>query len=89
MDPVASRGKLLQSNIRVAVRLRSLIPAEKAQGAKPIIKVVDHKLVIVMDPGTTASDDFLRLNKSKERRYAFDIAFDHTADQKTVYDQST
>ena len=83
------RRALRHSNIRVAVRVRSLIPAEKAQGARSVVHVLDGKLVVQLDPGTTACDDFLRLNKSKERKYAFDIAFDENADQKEVYTKST
>jgi len=89
MESESSRPKSLMSNIRVAVRVRPLLPNEKAVNAKPIVKVLDSKLVILMDPGNTASDDFLRLNKSKEKRWAFDLAFDETADQRTVYDQAT
>ena len=83
------RKALRQSNIRVAVRVRSLIPAEKAQGARSVVHVLDGKLVVQLDPGTTACDDFLRLNKSKERKYAFDIAFDENADQCEVYSKAT
>ena len=77
------------SNIRVAVRVRSLIPMEKVQGARSVVHVLDGKLVVQMDPGTTPCDDFLRLNKSKERKYAFDLAFDENADQREVYNKST
>ena len=83
------RKTLRSSNIRVAVRVRSLIPAEKAQGARSVVHVLDGKLVVQMDPGTTASDDFLRINKSRERKYAFDLAFDETADQHEVYSKAS
>ena len=75
--------------MRVAVRVRPLLAHENTASAKSIIKVLDSKLVILMDPGNTASDDFLRLNKSKEKRWAFDLAFDEFADQRTVYEHST
>jgi hypothetical protein len=84
-----SRKANRSSNVRVAVRVRSLIPMEKAQGARSVVHVLDGKLVVQMDPGTTPCDDFLRLNKSKERKYAFDIAFDENADQREVYKKST
>lgn len=42
-----------------------------------------------MDPGLTASDDFLRLNKSREKRYAFDKAFEESATQRKVYEEAT
>ena len=89
MDSETCRSKSLTSNIRVAVRVRPLLPNDRAANAKSIVKVLDSKLVILMDPGNTASDDFLRLNKSREKRWAFDLAFDETADQRTVYEQTT
>jgi kinesin family protein 18/19 len=66
-----------------------MLQHEKSAGAKPIVRVLDSKLVILLDPGNTASDDFLRLNKSREKRWAFDIAFGEDADQRTVFEQST
>ncbi|KAF4710228.1 Kinesin, partial [Perkinsus olseni] len=54
------------SNIMVAVRTRSLLPFERAQGGREVLRVLEKKVVVLMDPGTTASDDYLRLNKSKE-----------------------
>lgn len=33
------------------------------------------KLVVLQDPQTTAADDYLRIGKSKEKRYVFDHAF--------------
>ena len=86
---LSTRSKLRTSNIRVAVRVRPLLPSEKAQNARSIVRVMGKQLIILMDPGVTASDDFLRLNKSKEKRYAFDIGFDENADQRTVYEQAT
>jgi len=83
------RPKSQKSCVRVAVRVRPLLSAERMQGARPIVKVLDKNLIVLMDPGVTASDDFLRLNKSRERRYAFDLAFDEHASQRLVYEEST
>jgi kinesin family protein 18/19 len=47
------------------------------------------KIVILEDPHTTAADDYLRINKSKERRYAFDEAFGEDASQQQVYERTT
>lgn len=77
------------SNIRVAVRVRPMLQLEKSTNARPIVKVLDSKLVILMDPGNTASDDFLRLNKSREKRWAFDLAFSEDANQRIVFEQSS
>ena len=85
----SSRSKVAFASVRVAVRVRPLLHAEKVQNGRSIVKVLDKKLVILMDPGVTASDDFLRINKSREQRFAFDLAFDEFADQQTVADIST
>lgn len=77
-----------KSNIRVAVRVRGLLSVEYSQGAKSNVRVLDGKLIILLDPGSNVSCDFLRVNKSRERRYAFDRVFDEFASQKAVYDQA-
>ena len=71
------------------MRVRPLLPTEKLQNARSIVRVIEEKLVILMDPGLTASDDFLRINKSREHRFAFDLAFDELSDQNTVAIRST
>lgn len=76
-------------NILVAVRCRPLHPQESLAGGRAIIKVLSGKTVILEDPQTTAADDYLRLKKSKERRYAFDAAFDETEDTRQVYEGTT
>ncbi|KAF4654434.1 Kinesin [Perkinsus olseni] len=76
------------SNIMVAVRTRSLLPFERAQGGREVLRVLENKVVVLMDPGTTASDDYLRLNKSKERRYAFDHVFEANCSQSHVYENT-
>ena len=77
-----------QSNILVAVRTRQLLPSETTNGGRSIVQCLNDNVVILMDPGMTASDDYLRLNKSKEKRYAFDFVFDETADQMKVYEKT-
>ena len=88
-DEAAVTSKDTASNIRVAVRVRPMLQQEKSANARPIVRVLDSKLIILMDPGNTASDDFLRLNKSREKRWAFDLAFSEDADQQTVFEQSS
>ena len=63
------------------MRVRGLLPAERHVGGRAILRVLDRKVVVVMDPGITAADDYLRLNKSKEKRYAFDYVFDENCGQ--------
>lgn len=76
-------------NILVAVRCRPLHTQEAVAGGKAIIKVMDRKTVVLEDPQITAADDYLRINKSKERRYAFDQAFDETVATRQVYENTT
>lgn len=37
-------------------------------------------MVVLLDP-TEDPDDILRANRSREKRYIFDVAFDETSDQ--------
>mmetsp|Transcript_9778 Transcript_9778/g.17278 ORF Transcript_9778/g.17278 Transcript_9778/m.17278 type:complete len:1066 (-) Transcript_9778:166-3363(-) len=76
-------------NIHVAVRCRGMLPQEIRDGGRAIVQVLNGKLVILEDPHTTAADDYLRINKSKERRYAFDEVFNHHAAQSQVYEGTT
>jgi len=74
----------------VAVRCRPLHVQEIHSGARPIIKVLsDRKTVVLEDPQTTAADDYLRINKSKERSYAFDAAFPENTGTREVYEMTT
>ncbi|CAE8649239.1 unnamed protein product, partial [Polarella glacialis] len=76
-------------NILVAVRCRALLPQEMQAGGRATVKVTDGQTVVLEDPKTTADDDYLRINKSKERRYNFDQAFDPTARNHEVYERTT
>ncbi|CAK8986443.1 unnamed protein product [Durusdinium trenchii] len=76
-------------NILVAVRSRALLPQERSAGGHAIITICNGTTVILEDPHTTAADDYLRLNKSKERRYHFDQALEETAQNLEVYERTT
>jgi len=82
-------------NIHVAVRCRGLLSNEARDGGRAIVKVLDNspcgysRTVILEDPHTTAADDYLRINKSKERRYTFDEALGEYASQQEVYERTT
>mmetsp|Transcript_35940 Transcript_35940/g.84152 ORF Transcript_35940/g.84152 Transcript_35940/m.84152 type:complete len:1011 (+) Transcript_35940:208-3240(+) len=76
-------------NIVVAVRCRALQSQEVREGGHASVKVLDGRIVILEDPQTTAADDYLRLNKSKERRYVFDEAFTEHDGQLYVYERTT
>jgi len=76
-------------NILVAVRSRALLPQERSAGGHAIITICNGTTVILEDPHTTAADDYLRLNKSKERRYHFDQALEEAAQNLEVYERTT
>ena len=52
---------------------------EKDKGEMSIVKILDRNVVILMDPADVmAEDKVLGKNRSKEKQYAFDFAFDET-----------
>ncbi|CAE7242225.1 kif19 [Symbiodinium sp. CCMP2592] len=88
-DTEGAAGRPGAHNILVAVRCRALLPQERVTGGHAIISIANRTTVILEDPHTTAADDYLRLNKSKERRYHFDQACDETAQNLEVYERTT
>jgi kinesin family protein 18/19 len=76
-----------QANILVAVRTRPISSREKAAGAQEAIKVLDGKVVVLLD-SESSPGDFLRKSRSRERRYAFDHAFDENCVQRHVYEHT-
>eukprot|EP00918_Siedleckia_nematoides_P042791 GHVU01093535.1.p1 GENE.GHVU01093535.1~~GHVU01093535.1.p1 ORF type:complete len:159 (+),score=14.84 GHVU01093535.1:339-815(+) len=78
-----------QSNILVAVRQRPLHEKEVQQGIRNIVRVMDDHMILLMDPSLTGQEDVLRANRSKEKRYAFDVAFDENCSTEQVYLRTT
>jgi kinesin family protein 18/19 len=76
-----------QSNVLVSVRARPLMKHDKVQ--KNIVRVLDHKVVVVMDPAHGDKGDILRANRNREKQYAFDYAFDQTSSQEATYVNTT
>jgi hypothetical protein len=74
-------------SIDVAVRVRPLLPSEADNGCKSILRVLEERIVVALDPAKLIENnlDYLRLNRSREKRYAFDKAFDESATQEYVY----
>lgn len=65
-----SGGGSATNAVTVAVRCRRLLGEEARIGGRKCVSVVpESKLVILEDPQTTAHDDYLRIGKSKEKRY--------------------
>lgn len=77
-------------SIDVAVRVRPLNHLE--QGEANTVRVVDDKMVVILDRDKLdggQDDDYLRQNRSRERRYAFDHAFHDATPQEEVYKATT
>ena len=76
------------SNIMVAVRLRPLWKNEIENNELSIVKILDEKLVILRDPQDFEDDQTkneLRKNRTREKRYAFDYAFDENTETDKVF----
>jgi N-acetylmuramoyl-L-alanine amidase len=71
-----------KSNVLVCVRVRPLMKHDKIQ--KNIVRVLDRKVVVVLDPAHGDKGDILRANRNREKQYAFDYAFDPTSSHETT-----
>ncbi|XP_008102328.1 kinesin-like protein KIF19 isoform X2 [Anolis carolinensis] len=74
--------------LTVALRIRPISMAELEEGATLIAHKVDDQMVVLMDP-LGDPDDVLRANRSREKSYMFDVAFDFAATQDIVYRTTT
>uniref|UniRef100_A0A668A2Q5 Kinesin-like protein n=1 Tax=Myripristis murdjan TaxID=586833 RepID=A0A668A2Q5_9TELE len=74
--------------LQVALRIRPLSDAEQEEAATIVAHRVDDQMVVLMDP-MEDPDDILRANRSREKTYMFDVAFDYTANQEEVYRATT
>jgi hypothetical protein len=70
-----------QASLSVAVRVRPTLKSEQAAAGsssskRDIIRVMDGKIVVVLDPDE--AKDYLDQvqNRTKEKRYTFDVAYD-------------
>ncbi len=78
------------NNMIVAVRMRPLSKKEIEAEEFEIIRVMDRKLVILMDPlELMNAKGALGRNRSKEKQYAFDLAFDQDTPQKEIFEKTT
>ena len=69
-----------ESKILVAVRLRPMWKKELDKGEISIVKILDRNVVILMDPADVLNEEkVLGKNRTKEKQYAFDFAFDEHA----------
>ena len=76
-------------NILVCVRCRPLSSLEYQLSAYETIRIMDEKMVILMDPIEYNGPNTIFKNRSREQTYAFDFAFDKNSTQITVFEKST
>ena len=69
----------------VAVRLRPLWEKEVEAGDYSTVRVLEGKVVVVLDPWY---DEVLNPNRAKEKKYAFDVVFDVEVSQEEVYQRT-
>ncbi|XP_041095811.1 kinesin-like protein KIF19 isoform X2 [Polyodon spathula] len=81
-------GDSKDQQLTVALRIRPLSEMEKEESASIVAHKVDSQMVVLMDP-MEDPDDILRANRSREKSYLFDVAFDYTATQEDVYRATT
>ena len=80
----------IEGSILVAVRARPLSEKEIAQGNDiPRLRVVDDKMVVVLDDLAKKAEILRSQRESKEKRYVFDHAFGPDATTEQVYGATT
>lgn len=79
------------SNVLVAIRTRPLSKKEKELDSKPILEILEGKVVVLVDPMSDQAvpEEAFRVNRTKERQYAFDFAFSEDTPQLEVYQNTT
>ncbi len=76
-----------QSNVLVAVRVRPIMKHDPIK--KSCVRVLDSKVVVIMDPNEGDKVDVLRVNRTREKQYAFDYVFDASSSQESVYNHTS
>ncbi|XP_013380933.1 kinesin-like protein KIF19 isoform X2 [Lingula anatina] len=74
--------------LTVVLRIRPLMNEEELVGCHTCAHKVDNNMVVLMDP-TEDPDDILRANRSREKKYIFDHAFDYKSTTEEVYQVTT
>ena len=76
-----------QSNVLVAVRVRPIMKHDLVK--RSCARVLDSKVVVILDPAANDKADILRANRSREKQYAFDYVFEPGSSQDSVYHHTT
>lgn len=87
-DEYVSQLQAGQANILVAVRCRPYTKKEKEQDLPNIVQVLEDKVVVLLDQAEDGAEAY-RVNRTKEKQYAFDFAFQPTATQQMVFEKTT
>lgn len=87
-DEYVSQLQAGQANILVAVRCRPYTKKEKEQDLPSIVQILEDKVVVLQDLATDGAEAY-RVNRTKEKQYAFDFAFQPTATQQMVFEKTT
>ena len=82
-------GGIGETSLTVAVRSRPLLPDERRRGdRRDIVRVLDDKHIVVLDPDDEKNYLDERTHRTKERRYTFDKAFGSSASNRDVYQKT-
>ena len=76
-------------NILVCVRCRPLSLLEKQLSSFETIRIMENKMLVLMDPIEYNGPTTVFKNRTREQTYAFDFAFDKYSSQKFVFENST
>ncbi|DBB11583.1 hypothetical protein WJX82_010561 [Trebouxia sp. C0006] len=89
---VLKKKGVSQSTLTVAVRCRPLTRKERSSGCHLITRLVEDKVIIVMDPAAAGKPRLPIIRRStdikvpsREKRYVFDKAYDGNTDNRTLY----
>ncbi|OMJ85852.1 hypothetical protein SteCoe_12766 [Stentor coeruleus] len=79
------------SNILVSVRVRPLSKKELEVDSRCLVHTLDNNLVVLLDPTADINlpEDSFRSNRSREKQYAFDMAFDKSSTQEAIFEKTT
>ena len=76
------------TNVTVAVRKRPLSRKEIDFNSFNIVRVLNNKMVILLDPYEYNGHNEVFKNRNKEQHYAFDYAFDENINQEEVFNKT-
>ncbi len=85
---INNNNKIKKTNITVAVRKRPLSKKEQEFNSSVIARILDKKIVVLLDPYEYNGHSDVFKNRSKEQHYAFDYAFDDNTSQEDLFNNT-